>query len=208
MGGGVGGGLETRHPAQKGCHPSQLVRSGWMLPSPKTELVFSRNPKETPPQTVGPASWAPRVCWATPQRNGLAFLLASKIKPSKNPSCHPTNAPPPRPISNKPPTPPFWRATSWGVTPSNVVAPQAHQEAADAQRHGQQRADGAQAFPPRCFLLWTKSCTLKPEAIVCWYLQGNHHSRVSSLLQEFIHAQHESLWRQGTKLIFRSVPFF
>ena len=28
---------------------------------------------------------------------------------------------------------------------------------------------------------WTKSCTtLKPwETIVCWYLQGNHHARVS-----------------------------
>ena len=38
---------------------------------------------------------------------------------------------------------------------------------------------------------WTKSCTtLKPrEAIVCWYLQANHYSRVSYVVQDFVHLQ-------------------
>ena len=38
---------------------------------------------------------------------------------------------------------------------------------------------------------WTKSCTtLKVlETIVCWYLQGNHHSRVSQVVQDFVHPQ-------------------
>ena len=47
---------------------------------------------------------------------------------------------------------------------------------------------------------WTKSCTtLKPwETTVCWYLQRNHHSRVSYVVQDFVHPQYESFAvRQG-----------
>ena len=39
---------------------------------------------------------------------------------------------------------------------------------------------------------WAKSVrtTFKPwEATVCWYLQGNHHSRVSQVVQDFVHPQ-------------------
>ena len=28
------------------------------------------------------------------------------------------------------------------------------------------------------------------ETIVCWYLQGNHHSRVSWAVQDFVHPQY------------------
>ena len=42
---------------------------------------------------------------------------------------------------------------------------------------------------------WTKSCTiLKPwETIVGWYLQRNHHSRVSKVVQNWISSIHSRL---------------
>ena len=33
------------------------------------------------------------------------------------------------------------------------------------------------------------------ETIVCWYLQGNHHSRVSWVVQDIVHPQYGGGWR-------------
>ena len=45
---------------------------------------------------------------------------------------------------------------------------------------GQATVDGRNPAPPK-----------KPwETMICWYLQGNHHSRVSLAVQNFVHPQY------------------
>ena len=51
-------------------------------------------------------------------------------------------------------------------------------------------------------LLRTNSYTTKEamETIVCWYLQGNHHSRISQVVQDFVHPQRDLFlehWKGG-----------
>ena len=57
------------------------------------------------------------------------------------------------------------------------------------QLHSAVRGSDSMHTPRYCG--WTKSCTtLKPwENIVCWYLQGHHDSRVSWVVQGFVHQQ-------------------
>ena len=44
--------------------------------------------------------------------------------------------------------------------------------------------------PLSLFLLWMDEILHHLESILCWYLQGNHPSRVSEVVQDFVHPQY------------------
>ena len=54
------------------------------------------------------------------------------------------------------------------------------------KRHDQDAGDGRNPRPHHFKTM--------VETTVCWYLQGNHHSMISQVMQDFVHAQYECLF--------------